>query len=86
MGTSEDKIPRIVRNEFFYAFARLCMIAAVPLLGFLLAKANDIADTVAKQNVAMQLLTQEVRFRFAHLEDHEQRLRNLERFGALTPH
>lgn len=78
MTASEDKIPRIVRNEFFYAIARLCMIATIPLLGFVLQKANDIADTVAKQNVALQLITQEVHFRFANVDDHEQRLRRLE--------
>lgn len=75
---AEQKIPRIVKNEFFYLFARLCMIATVPLLGFVLSKANDIAETVAKQNVALQLMTQEVHFRFTHLDDHEQRLRRLE--------
>lgn len=78
MNSAEDKIPRVVRNEFFYLFARLCMIAAIPLLGFVLSRANDIADTVAKQNVALQLITQEVRFRFTNLDDHEQRLRRLE--------
>lgn len=76
--TSEDKIPRVVKNEFFYLFARLCMIVSIPLLGFVLQKANDIADTVAKQNVALQLMTQEVHYRFAHVDDHEQRLRRLE--------
>lgn len=78
MSPAEHKIPGIIRNEFFYAFARLCMIASVPLLGFVLSKADDIASTVAKQNVALQLLTQEVHFRFANVDDHEQRLRRLE--------
>lgn len=78
MTPAEHKIPALIRNEFFYAFARLCMIAAMPLLGFVLSKANDIAETVAKQNVALQLMTQEVHIRFTHLDDHEQRLRRLE--------
>lgn len=75
---AEEKIPRVVRNEFFYLFARLCMIAAIPLMGFLLSKANDIADTVSKQNVALLLITQKVEFRLTNLDDHEQRLRRLE--------
>lgn len=81
---AEQKVPRIIRNEFFYAFARLCMVATVPLLGFVLSKANDIADTVAKQNVALQLISQEVHYRFVQVDDHEQRLRRLE-LGSLKP-
>lgn len=78
MTRADDKIPHLVKNEFFYLFARLCMIAAIPLMGFVLSKANDIAKNVAEQNIALQLMTQEVHYRFAHLDDHEQRLRRLE--------
>lgn len=83
MTPAEHKIPAIIRNEFFYAFARLCMVAAIPLMGFLLSKANDIAETVSKQNVALQLLSQEVHYRFTNLDDHEQRIRRIE-LGAVT--
>lgn len=79
----EQKIPVAIRNEFFYAFARLCMIAALPLIGFLgtrlIAKADEISDQVARQGVTIQLLSNDVKFRFDNITDHEQRIRALER-------
>lgn len=90
MTPAENKIPTIIRNEFFYAFARLCMIAAtvigLPIAGFLLTRvvntADEIRTQVQAQNVALILLTAEVKFRFANVEDHEHRLRKLE-LGAI---
>lgn len=84
MTPLETKVPGIIRNEFFYAFARLCMVAAVPLMGWMLSRAGDIADKVEKQSTALQLMTQEVRYRTGHIEDHEQRLRRLE-LGVALP-
>lgn len=82
MTSLDDKVPRIIRNEAFYAFARLCMVCSLPLIGFfgtrLVSAADEIRDQVAKQNLALQLLAVEVKYRFTSVEDHEQRLRKLE--------
>lgn len=82
----ESKVPTIVRNEMFYAFARVCMVlttvVGVPALGFTLNRVVDAADKISdqlqKQNVAIILLSSEVKFRFSSLDDHESRLRKLE--------
>ena len=83
--TFEDKVPRIIRNEAFYAFARVCMVLSLPAGAFIghrvISTADEIRDQVAKQNLALELLRQEVRYRVGNLEDHEQRLRKLE-FGT----
>lgn len=82
MTSLDDKVPRIVRNEAFYAFARVCMILSLPLGGYIgnrvISAADEIRDQVAKQNVALQLLSVEVKYRIGSVEDHEQRLRKLE--------
>lgn len=83
----EDKVPSVVRNELFYAFARLCMVVAtlvlLPATGYMLtrviAKADEISDQVAKQGVTIQLLSNDVKYRFDSVHDHEQRIRALER-------
>lgn len=83
---NEHKIPAIIRNEFFYAFARLCMITitlvGVPIAAYvgnrIITQNDAIRDQVQAQNVALILLTSEVKFRFANVEDHEHRLRKLE--------
>lgn len=90
MSPAENKVPSIIRNEVFYAFARLCMVIAtlvgLPVAGFMLTRvvvtADEIRDQLQRQNLALMLLTNEVKFRFANVEDHEQRLRKLE-LGAL---
>lgn len=84
---AEEKIPVVIRNEFFYAFARVCMIVAtllgLPFATFLMnrviAKADEISDQVAKQNVTLQIMSSEVKYRFDSVTDHENRLRALER-------
>jgi len=87
MPLSESKIPAVVKNEFFYLFARVCMIIAatvgMPIAGFMLsrvvAKADEISEQVAKQNMSLQLISSEMKFRFDSVNDHEQRIRSLER-------
>lgn len=82
----DDKVPAIVKNEMFYAFARVCMVLVatigVPVLGFTLNRvveaADKISDQLQKQNVAIILLSTEVKFRFSSIDDHESRLRKLE--------
>jgi cell division protein FtsX len=82
----EQKVPAIIRNEFFYAFARLCMVGAtlvgLPVAAWMLNRvvttADDIRAQVQAQNVALTVLANEVRFRFATVEDHEHRIRRLE--------
>lgn len=82
MASIDDKVPRIVRNEAFYAFARVCMVTSLPLMAFIghriISAADEIRDQVAKQNLALQLLAVEVKYRVGSVEDHEQRLRKLE--------
>lgn len=86
MTPAEHKIPAIIRNEFFYAAARLCMIGVavvgMPVATFFLSRvvttADEIRAQVQQQNIALILLTSEVKFRFANVDDHEQRLRRLE--------
>lgn len=86
MTSAENKVPSIIRNEVFYAFARVCMVAAsligMPVAGFLLSRvvstADDIREQVQKQNTALLLLSAEVKYRFGSVEDHESRIRKLE--------
>lgn len=86
MTNAEEKIPAFIRNEFFYAFARLCMIVVtvvgLPAAGYvgnrIITQNDAIREQVQQQNIALILLTSEVKFRFANVEDHEHRLRKLE--------
>lgn len=83
----EDKLPAAVRNEVFYFVARFCMVLCtcvlLPIGGWLLTrvitKADEISDQLARQNVALQLLSNDVKYRFTSIEDHEHRIRFLER-------
>ena len=89
MTPNEQKIPAAVRNEFFYLFARLCMVFATVvglpvatwMLNRVIATGDDIRVQLQAQNVSLQLLTSEVKYRSATTEDHERRLRRLE-FGS----
>lgn len=83
----ENKIPRAVKNEWFYLIARVCMILSVPIGGFFmqraLAKADEISSQLSAQNVDLRLLTTRVEFQMKNdadkLSDHEIRLRQIER-------
>lgn len=91
MTPAEDKIPRVVRNEWFYLFARGCMIfvtlVAIPIGGTMLSRAVATADEIrsqlTEQNITLRLLSSEVKIRFdvdgKSITDHEIRLRTLER-------
>lgn len=88
---SEEKIPRAVRNEWFYLIARGCMIfltvIIVPVGGWMLSRAVATADEIAKQlneqKIDLRLLATEIKIRMdndgKNLSDHEIRLRALER-------
>lgn len=86
MTSAENRVPVIIRNEIFYAFARVCMVLAsligMPTAGFMLSRviatADDIRDQVQKQNTALLLLSAEVKYHYGSVDDHEQRLRKLE--------
>lgn len=88
--TTESKVPAIIRNEFFYAFARLCMIVVatigVPIAGFILARVvatgDEIHAQLQAQNVSLLLLSSEVKFRFTAIDDHEHRIRRIEMGSA----
>lgn len=86
MTSAESKVPGFIRNEVFYACARICMIASLPTMAFLgsrmITAADEVRDQVAKQNVALLLLASKVEYRFSSVDDHEQRLRKLE-FGSV---
>lgn len=91
MPNSDDKVPAIVRNEWFYLIARFCMIAVatvgIPTVGFMLSRAIATADeiraAVTEQNISIRLLSAEMRLRLENdgknITDHELRLRQLER-------
>lgn len=91
MQLSEEKIPRAVRNEWFYLIARGCMIIltfiVVPIGGWMLNRAAATADEISKQlveqKIELRILTTEIKIRIDHdskdLSDHELRLRALER-------
>lgn len=86
-----DNVPRIVKNETFYFFARVCMIAAslvgLPVAGYLLTRVIGQADAItlqlSEQNVSVKVLSATVNDRlsnnFQTLSDHELRLRALEK-------
>lgn len=88
--TTQDYVPKVVRNEMFYAFARVCMIVAtmvgLPLAGWMMNRimlqVDDTSKAVVQQNVAVQVLTATVNDKlnsnFTTLTDHELRLRALE--------
>lgn len=88
---NDDKIPRAVKNEWFYLFARMCGIfltlIGLPLMGAMLsravASADEIRSQLTEQNITLRLLSSEVKIRFdndgKNITDHEIRLRTLER-------
>lgn len=87
----EDAIPRVVKNEWFYLVARVCMIVAstigLPICGWMIsravAKADEISMQIATQSIDIRLLQATVQFQFKvdgeKLTDHELRLRGMER-------
>lgn len=95
--TTEDKIPRVVRNEWFYLLARGCGIfltlVGLPLMGTMLsravASADEIRTQLTEQNITLRLLSSEMKIRFdndgKNIADHEIRVRALERRGPALP-
>lgn len=91
MPNADDKVPAIVRNEWFYLIARFCMIAVatvgVPVIGAMLSRAISTADkidaTVQEQTITIRLLATEMKIKLENygkdITDHELRLRMLER-------
>ena len=89
-----DDVPRIIHNEWFYALARLCMVAAtligLPVAGALLSRvvgqADAMAHQVQEQGVSIRLLnatvSEKLNSNFSTLTDHELRLRALEKTNA----
>lgn len=90
-ATLEDKIPRAVKNEYFYLAARISTFfvafIGLPILGWMLsravASADEIRTQLTEQNITMRILSSEVKIRFdndgKNITDHEIRLRTLER-------
>lgn len=82
MTSLDDKVPGFIRNEAFYAFARVCMIVSLPLGGYfgnrIISGNDEIRAQLARQDLALQLLTNDVKYRTGHLDDVEQRVRKLE--------
>lgn len=88
---ADDKIPKAVKNEWFYLVARMSTLAVtfvgIPVLGFMLnravASADEIRTQLTEQNLTLRLLGSEMKLRFdndgKNLTDHEIRLRSLER-------
>lgn len=88
---SEDKIPTLVKNEWFYLLARVCMVTAttvgLPIAAFALnrvvVKADEITAAQLQQNIELKLISAEIKMRFDNdgkfITDHELRLRSLER-------
>lgn len=91
MQVSDDKIPRVVRNEWFYLVARIATLfitfVGLPAGGWMLsravASADEIRSQLVEQNLSLRLLSSEVKLRFdndgKNITDHELRLRTLER-------
>lgn len=87
----EDKIPTVVRNEWFYLFSRICMVLGttigIPFCGFMMSrvvtKADEIAAIQQEQTIQLRVISAEVKLRFENdgrnIGDHELRLRALER-------
>jgi hypothetical protein len=87
----EGLIPKIVKNEWFYLIARLCMVAlmsvglpiATWMINRVITKADEISSAVTAQNVELKILSQSVEFRLRAdadmIRDHEARLRFVER-------
>jgi len=83
----ERKIPVAVRNEFFYLFARLCMIfvtvIGVPFGTWMLSRVIAKADEISAQVSELRNFTGIVSYRLERdskeLSDHEIRIRGLER-------
>lgn len=67
--------------------ARVCMILSIPVGGFfmqrMIAKADQISDQVAVQNIDLKLLSQRVEFQLRYdtekIYDHDKRIRELEK-------
>jgi hypothetical protein len=86
-----DNIPRIVKNETFFLFARVCMIVAstvgLPIAGFMLsrvvAKADDIEALVRNQGIEIRVISETIKLKDENnsksVTDHELRIRQLER-------
>jgi hypothetical protein len=86
-----DDVPRIIHNEWFYAFARLCMVAATliglptaaAMLSRVVSQADAMAHQVQEQGVSIRLLnatvSEKLNSNFATVTDHELRLRALEK-------
>lgn len=86
-----DKIPAVVKNEWFYLVARMSTLfvtfVCIPLMFWMLnravASADEIRAVITEQNVTLRLLSSEMKLRFdsdgKNLTDHELRLRTLER-------
>ena len=88
---TEDNIPAVVKNEWFYLVARISTLAVtfigIPMMGFMLSRAVASADEIraqlTEQSISLRILSSEVKIRFdndgKNLTDHEIRLRSLER-------
>jgi len=80
-------VPSLARNELFYFIARICMIAGLPIAGFvgtrLISQADALQNAVAEQNISIKVLSATVNGKLdanlTQLTDHELRLRTLER-------
>lgn len=94
---SDDKIPSVVKNEWFYLVARVSTLfvtfVGIPMLGFMLsravASADEIRSQLSEQNITLRLLSSEMKLRFdssdKNTADHELRLRGLERRPTPIP-
>lgn len=84
---TESYVPKIVRNEFFYFIARLCMILSLPIGGYVatraIAQADEIKSQLQVQSIQLQILSATVKQQLDSdtktLSDHELRIRGLER-------
>ncbi len=80
-------VPTLARNELFYFIARVCMIAGLPIAGFVGARIITQVDTLqsalTEQNIAIKVMSATVNSKLdtnvSQLTDHELRLRTLER-------
>lgn len=91
MTLHDDKVPRVVKNEWFYLLARVATlfltVVGLPAGGWMLSRAVASADEIraqlTEQNITLRLLSSEVKIRFdndgKNITDHEIRLRSLER-------
>lgn len=83
----ENKIPRAIKNEWFYMIARVCMIVSLPVGSFLahriISKADEISLQVAEQSIELRILKTRIEYQLRadsdKLQDHELRLRSVEK-------